>query len=62
MCKAIAARYDVAEHLRTHEERVAYLQACVNEADGNAAFITKALNDIVRSRRLKLKEEVKPCC
>ncbi len=61
MCKAIAAQYDVAEHLRTHEETVAYLQACVNEADGNAAFILKALSDIVRSRRLKLKEEVKLC-
>ena len=42
-------RYDVADHLRTREEKVAYLEACLEEADGDAAFIAKALGDIVRA-------------
>lgn len=43
-------RYDVAEHLRTPEEMAAYLQACFDEADGDAAFIAKALGDIARAK------------
>ena len=43
-------RYDVAEHLRTPEEMAAYLEACLNEAEGDAAFIAKALGDIARAR------------
>ena len=42
--------YDVAEHLRTHEEMAAYLEACIEEADGDAAFIAKALGDIARAQ------------
>jgi probable addiction module antidote protein len=41
--------YDVAEHLRTPEEMAAYLEACIEEADGNVAFIAKALGDIARA-------------
>lgn len=44
------SRYDVAEHLRTPEEMAAYLEACLEEADGDAAFIAKALGDIVRAK------------
>lgn len=43
-------RYDVAEHLRNPEEMAAYLDACIEEADGDAAFIAKALGDIARAR------------
>ena len=43
-------RYDVAEHLRTPREMAAYLEACIEEADGDAAFIAKALGDIARAR------------
>lgn len=50
MKKTPTTRYDVAEHLRTPEEMAAYLEACIEEADGDAAFIAKALGDIARSR------------
>jgi len=42
--------YDVAEHLRTLEEMAVYLEACIEEADGDAAFIAKALGDIARAQ------------
>lgn len=42
--------YDVAEHLRTPEEMAAYLEACIEEAPGDAAFITSALGDIARAK------------
>nr|WP_241696428.1 hypothetical protein [Stenotrophomonas sp. SAM-B] len=41
--------FDVAEHLRTPHEMAAYLHACLIESDGDAAFIAKALGDIVRA-------------
>ena len=50
MGKIITTRYDVAEHLRTPEEMAAYLEACIEEADGDAAFIAKALGDIARAK------------
>jgi probable addiction module antidote protein len=46
----VTTRYDVAEHLRTPKEMAAYLEACFEEADGNAAFIAKALGDIARAK------------
>ena len=50
MKKTVTSRYDVAEHLRTPEEMAAYLEACLEEADGDAAFIAKALGDIARAK------------
>ncbi len=50
MTRTKTTRYDVAEHLRTPEEMAAYLEACFEEADGDAAFITKALGDIARAK------------
>ena len=44
------APYDVAEFLETPEEMAAYLEACIQESDGDAAFIAKALGDIVRAK------------
>ena len=46
----MTTRYDVAEHLRTPEEMAAYLEACLEEADGDAAFIAKALGDVARAK------------
>ena len=42
--------YDVAEHLRTPEEMAAYLEASIEEADGDATFIAKARGDIARAK------------
>jgi len=50
MVKTITTRYDVAEHLRTPEEMAAYREACLEEAQGDAAFIAKALGDIARAK------------
>ena len=50
MTKTRTTRYDVAEHLRTPEEMAAYLEACLEDADGDAAFIAKALGDIARAK------------
>jgi len=50
MRKTIISRFDVAEHLRTPEEMAAYLEACLEEAGGDAAFIAKALGDIARAK------------
>ena len=50
LMKTTTTPYDVAEHLRTPEEMAAYLEACIEEADGDAAFIAKALGDIARAQ------------
>jgi len=48
--KTKTTRYDISEHLRTPEEMAAYLEACFEEASGDAAFIAKALGDIARAK------------
>lgn len=50
MGKTVTTRYDVAEHLRSPEEMAAYLEACLEEAGDDAAFIAKALGDIARAK------------
>jgi probable addiction module antidote protein len=50
MGKTVTTRYNVAERLRNPEEMVAYLEACLDDADGDAAFIAKALGDIARAK------------
>ena len=47
--KTVAEKYDVAEHLRTAEEIAAYLDACILESRGDAAFVAKALTDVARA-------------
>jgi probable addiction module antidote protein len=42
--------YDVSDYLRAPEDMAAYLEACIEEADGDAAFIAKALGDIARAQ------------
>jgi probable addiction module antidote protein len=50
MAKTVTTRYDVAEHLRTPEDMAAYLEACLEDARGDAAHIAKALGDISRAK------------
>jgi probable addiction module antidote protein len=42
--------YDVAEHLRTEEEMLLYIEAAFEEAGDDASFIAKALGDVARAR------------
>lgn len=44
-----STHYDI-EYLRTPEEMAAYLDACLEEANGDAAFIAKALGNIARAK------------
>ena len=50
MAKTRTRPFDVAEYLRTPEEMAAYLEACIEESNGDAAFIAKALGDIARAK------------
>ena len=50
MATTNTTRYDVAEHLRTPQDMAAYLEACMEAADGDANFIAKALGDIARAK------------
>lgn len=53
MAQTLTTPYDVADHLRTREEMAAYLEACMEEAHGDAAFIAKALGDIARAKEMR---------
>ena len=48
--RTATSAYDVAEHLRSPEEMALYLDACIEESQGDAAFIAKALGDIARAQ------------
>lgn len=50
MPRTVTTPYDVADHLRTPEEMAAYIEACFEEAKGDAAFIAKALGDVARAK------------
>lgn len=50
MAKTVTSPFDVADHLRTPEDMAAYLEASIEEADGDAAFIAGALGDIARAK------------
>jgi probable addiction module antidote protein len=43
-------KYDSAEHLKSEEDIVAYLQACFEEAPDDAPFIAKAIGIVARAR------------
>ena len=43
-------KWDSAEHLKTDEDMAAYLEACLQEAGDDAAFIAKALGNIERAK------------
>ncbi len=40
------------KRLRTRAEMAAYLEACLEEAGGDAAFIARALGDIARAKSM----------
>ncbi len=50
MTKIKLKKWDSAEHLKTGEDAALYLQACLEQAPGDAAFIAKALGTIARAR------------
>tara|TARA_R110002096_G_C14367410_1_gene704551 strand:+ start:506 stop:805 length:300 start_codon:yes stop_codon:yes gene_type:complete len=50
MPRTKTTRFDVAEHLRTSEDMAAYLEACIEEANGDAAFIARALGNIAKAK------------
>ena len=43
-------KWDSAEHLKTEDDMQAYLQACIEESNGDAAFIAKALGNIAKAK------------
>lgn len=47
--KETFSRYDTADYLKSQEDIVAYLEACMEEAGGDSAFIAVALGNIARA-------------
>ena len=45
-------KWDSAAHLKTEEDIALYLEACMEEAGDDAAFIAKALGTIARTRNM----------
>lgn len=52
MRKSTTTRYDMAEHLRTPDKMAAYLEACLEESGGDAAFIAKAPGEIASTKEM----------
>jgi probable addiction module antidote protein len=50
MSKLKLRRWDTVDYLKTEEDMVMYLEACMEEAGDDAAFIAKALGDIARAK------------
>lgn len=48
--KLKTTRWDSAQHLRTDEDMVAYIDACLEEAGDDAAFIAHALGVVARAK------------
>ena len=46
MSKTKTTRYDIAEHLRTPKEMAAYLEACIEEANGDATFVANIVHPV----------------
>lgn len=47
--KETFSRYDTADYLKSEEDMVAYLEACMEEAGDDPAFIAHALGNIARA-------------
>ena len=45
-------KWDSAEHLKTEEDMALYFEACLQEAGDDAAFLAKALGNIVCAKGL----------
>jgi len=50
MNKTTTRPWDSAEHLKTGEDIAAYLDACLEEAGDDIAFIAEALGTVARAR------------
>jgi probable addiction module antidote protein len=50
MGKTKTTRFDLSEHLRTPEEMAAYLAVVLEEANGDSAYIARALGHIARAK------------
>ena len=50
MAKVALTRFDVATHLKTEEDFVAYFDECAKLDDGDGKMIIAAINTIVRAR------------
>ena len=58
--KTTTTPYDVAEQLRTPEERAAYLDAWLEEAPDDAAGIARARGDIARAKGIQMPSRSHP--
>ena len=43
-------KWDSAEYLKTEQDMQAYLETCIEESNGDAAFIAKALGNIAKAK------------
>ena len=50
MAKIKLRKWDSAEYLKSDEDIVLYLEACLEEAGDDSAFIAKALGTIARAK------------
>ena len=50
MGKIQLKQWDSAEHFKTEEDMAQYLDACLQEAGSDAAFLAKALGNIARAK------------
>jgi probable addiction module antidote protein len=48
--KEVFTCYDSADYLKSEEDMAAYLQACLEEAPDDPAFIAQALGTVARAR------------
>jgi probable addiction module antidote protein len=51
MIKAGFSKFDIADHLTTPGRMAAYLDAVIEDADGNQALVNDALNDVARAQK-----------
>jgi probable addiction module antidote protein len=50
MSKIQLKQWDSVEHLKTEDDMAQYLDACLQEAGSDAAFLAKALGNIARAK------------
>ena len=50
MARTKLKKWDSAAHLRSEEDIALYLEACLDEAGDDAAFVAKALGTIARAK------------
>ncbi len=50
MARTKLKKWDSAAHLRSEEDMAVYLEACLEEAGDDAAFVAKALGTIARAK------------